>query len=237
MDTLILTRARYRRRYGNDMPESSLPSRFLEEIPSHLIEDLSWHQLAQLAHGAPMAARPLALRPQPIRRLNRPPLQLRGRRPERRHCNTSTVALLRRTTGKARQLARQHCAILHATRRVGSEVSPEARHSCAHRQTGLKSGQRVRHPKYGEGIVFRREGDGEDAKITVQFSKFGVKKLVEKFAQLESWKRLQRRVAQAELIRSSACPPTSQVRKKRGRRREHMANTKAISRHNRTQED
>ena len=40
MDTLILTRARYRRRYGNDMPEASLPSRFLEEIPSHLIEDL-----------------------------------------------------------------------------------------------------------------------------------------------------------------------------------------------------
>ena len=52
-------------------------------------------------------------------------------------------------------------------------------------KTGLKSGQRVRHPKYGEGVVFRREGDGEDAKITVQFSKFGVKKLVEKFAQLE----------------------------------------------------
>ena len=50
---------------------------------------------------------------------------------------------------------------------------------------GFKSGQRVRHPKYGEGIVFRREGDGEDAKITVQFSGFGVKKLVEKFAQLE----------------------------------------------------
>ncbi|MBV8673706.1 MAG: ATP-dependent DNA helicase Rep, partial [Acidobacteriaceae bacterium] len=52
-------------------------------------------------------------------------------------------------------------------------------------KTGLKSGQRVRHPKYGEGVVFRREGDGEDAKVTVQFSKFGVKKLVEKFAQLE----------------------------------------------------
>jgi DNA helicase-2/ATP-dependent DNA helicase PcrA len=50
---------------------------------------------------------------------------------------------------------------------------------------GFKSGQRVKHPKYGEGVVFRREGDGEDAKITVQFTRFGVKKLVEKFAQLE----------------------------------------------------
>ncbi len=51
--------------------------------------------------------------------------------------------------------------------------------------TGFRSGQRVRHPKYGEGVVFRREGDGDDAKITVQFAEFGVKKLVEKFAQLE----------------------------------------------------
>jgi DNA helicase II / ATP-dependent DNA helicase PcrA len=41
MDALVMTRARYRRRYGNDMPESSLPSRFLEEIPSHLLEDLT----------------------------------------------------------------------------------------------------------------------------------------------------------------------------------------------------
>ena len=36
MDTLILTRARYRRRYGNDMPERALPSRFLEEVPPRL---------------------------------------------------------------------------------------------------------------------------------------------------------------------------------------------------------
>ncbi len=40
MDTLIMTRARYRRRYGNDMPEASTPSRFLEEVPPKLIEDL-----------------------------------------------------------------------------------------------------------------------------------------------------------------------------------------------------
>jgi DNA helicase-2/ATP-dependent DNA helicase PcrA len=52
-------------------------------------------------------------------------------------------------------------------------------------KTGLRQGSRVRHPKYGEGTVFRREGDGDDAKITVQFQQHGVKKLVEKFAQLE----------------------------------------------------
>jgi len=52
-------------------------------------------------------------------------------------------------------------------------------------KTGLKQGTRVRQPKYGEGTVVRREGDGDDAKITVQFQQHGVKKLVEKFAQLE----------------------------------------------------
>jgi DNA helicase-2/ATP-dependent DNA helicase PcrA len=50
---------------------------------------------------------------------------------------------------------------------------------------GFRPGQRVRHPKYGEGTVYQREGDGEDAKITVQFPRFGLKKLVEKYAQLE----------------------------------------------------
>ena len=40
MDTLILSRAVYRRRYGTDMPEASIPSRFLEEVPARLIEDL-----------------------------------------------------------------------------------------------------------------------------------------------------------------------------------------------------
>ncbi len=41
MDALLVTRARFRRRYGNDSPEHSTPSRFLGEIPGHLIEDLS----------------------------------------------------------------------------------------------------------------------------------------------------------------------------------------------------
>jgi len=50
---------------------------------------------------------------------------------------------------------------------------------------GFRPGQKVRHPKYGEGTVYQREGDGEDAKITVQFPRFGLKKLVEKYAQLE----------------------------------------------------
>ena len=53
-----------------------------------------------------------------------------------------------------------------------------------HGATGLKKGQRVMHAKYGEGQVLMREGDGEDAKLTVLFARHGMKKLMEKFANL-----------------------------------------------------
>jgi DNA helicase-2/ATP-dependent DNA helicase PcrA len=55
----------------------------------------------------------------------------------------------------------------------------------AHGAINLKKGQHVRHAKYGEGTVLMREGDGEDAKLTVQFQRHGLKKLMEKFANLQ----------------------------------------------------
>jgi DNA helicase-2/ATP-dependent DNA helicase PcrA len=50
---------------------------------------------------------------------------------------------------------------------------------------GLRAGQRVRHPKFGIGTVLRREGDGDDAKLTVSFPGFGLKKMVARYAGLE----------------------------------------------------
>jgi DNA helicase-2/ATP-dependent DNA helicase PcrA len=47
MDQLILTRAVYRRRYGSDLPEASVPSRFLEEVPAGCWKN--WELAA--AHG------------------------------------------------------------------------------------------------------------------------------------------------------------------------------------------
>ena len=52
------------------------------------------------------------------------------------------------------------------------------------RTPGIRAGSRVRHPKYGSGTVLRREGDGEDAKITVSFPQHGLKKLIQKYATL-----------------------------------------------------
>ena len=53
------------------------------------------------------------------------------------------------------------------------------------RLSGLVPGSRVRHPKYGYGTVLRREGEGEDTKLTVSFPGLGLKKVVEKYAGLE----------------------------------------------------
>ena len=46
----------------------------------------------------------------------------------------------------------------------------------------LRSGSNIIHPKYGRGTVLRREGDGDDAKLTVSFPGYGLKKLIEKYA-------------------------------------------------------
>jgi len=50
---------------------------------------------------------------------------------------------------------------------------------------GPRTGMTVSHPKYGTGTVVRREGEGDDAKITVNFPGVGLKKLVEKYAGLK----------------------------------------------------
>jgi DNA helicase-2/ATP-dependent DNA helicase PcrA len=186
MDALVLTRARYRRRYGNDMPEATLPSRFLEEIPQHLLEDLSGGRMRASTWGGYAAdstetpsrfgrgrneeygSRHYSYEDEDQSATARTPYPTGGRTPAVKGDSVDNIARFFGGRGVPAKGARPRLDVPEPT---GAK--------------GFRSGQRVRHPKYGEGIVFRREGEGEDAKITVQFSGFGVKKLVEKFAQLE----------------------------------------------------
>jgi len=46
-------------------------------------------------------------------------------------------------------------------------------------------GKQVRHPSYGIGTIIAVEGEAGDRKITVSFLDYGVKKLLERYAQLE----------------------------------------------------
>jgi DNA helicase-2/ATP-dependent DNA helicase PcrA len=203
MDTLVMTRARCRRRYGNDMPEASIASRFLEEVPARLVEDLgspparpqfSGSEYGSGYGGAYATPYPKANR---FGRSNAENVERPYRYEDEDQSGETGAKAAARATGftGTRRLGQSgktaapgqsidNIASFFAAR--GQKISrPRLEVESPTGKTGLKQGSRVRHPKYGEGIVFRREGDGDDAKITVQFQQHGVKKLVEKFAQLE----------------------------------------------------
>jgi len=171
MDALILSRAVYRRRYGTDMPEASVPSRFLDEVPLHLVEELgagrrkysSDAEFSRARMPAPHYSyededQSASWDPERVWRKAAPAL--------RTYNSIDNIAQFFASRGKKFK------------RPTVPVEEPQGRR-------GFRPGQKVRHPKYGEGTVYQREGDGENAKITVQFPRFGLKKLVEKYAQLE----------------------------------------------------
>lgn len=51
---------------------------------------------------------------------------------------------------------------------------------------GLRLGQRVRHPSFGEGVVLSCEGNGNNARIQINFDAVGGKWLVAAYARLEA---------------------------------------------------
>jgi DNA helicase II / ATP-dependent DNA helicase PcrA len=183
MDALVMTRARYRRRYGNDMPEASTPSRFLEEIPQHLLEDLTPAQRTPTRGG--YGDRYSSGRGS-SNGWESPP---HYRYEDEDQSARSPIASSRARGGHDSKAATGEASLDNVAQFFGSRQGnisrPKMDLPSPKGLTGLRSGERVRHPKYGEGVVFRREGEGDDAKITVQFREFGVKKLVEKFAHLE----------------------------------------------------
>jgi DNA helicase-2/ATP-dependent DNA helicase PcrA len=146
-DVLILTRAQYRRHYGNQMPEASRPSRFLNEVPGNLLEDLS----------------------------------VRGNT----RSDGERVYEYERTEPAAD--SRRNASLRNVRRYFGVPgADRDPAESGADARVAFRPGSKVRHPKYGYGTVLRREGQGEHTKLTVSFPGFGVKKLMERYAELES---------------------------------------------------
>jgi DNA helicase-2/ATP-dependent DNA helicase PcrA len=187
MDTLIVTRAVYRRRYGTDLPEASIPSRFLEEIPIELVEDLGTSRKGRVA------ARDYAASGYSRAGRQRPHSQ--SHEQESSHYAYEDEDQSAAWSGQQKQRVQasqtskpynsiENIADFFASRGKKFTV-PKLPVEAPKGRKGFRPGQKVRHPKYGEGTVYQREGEGEDAKITVQFPRFGLKKLVEKYAQLE----------------------------------------------------
>jgi DNA helicase-2/ATP-dependent DNA helicase PcrA len=216
MNSLVLTRAHYRRRYGNDAPEMSIPSRFLEEVPRQLIENLggrspAWSTPAygagygtgrRRAHSGDFDGQHYNYEDESQEACNPTAGGRKG--------SSSKPFVASWMTAKAPSSSEE------PSPKSKSEAAPEApgkpdsidniarffggkagmgKPGAMPRPTmtileskgaaGLKKGQRVRHAKYGEGTVLMREGDGEDAKLTVMFNRHGMKKLMERFANLQ----------------------------------------------------
>ena len=184
MDQLILTRAVYRRRYGTDLPEASVPSRFLEEVPAPLIEELGTRRtrVGTATVGRPTGRSPAAYDVESTHYSYEDEDQSAAW-----HAQQGTRAPSRaaKPTAPGRLYnSIENIAEFFASRGKKFTV-PKTPVEEPTGKRGFRPGQKVRHPKYGEGTVYQREGEGEEAKITVQFPRFGLKKLVEKYAQLE----------------------------------------------------
>jgi DNA helicase-2/ATP-dependent DNA helicase PcrA len=163
-ERLFLTSARYRRRWGGGETEASIPSRFLSEVPEALVEDLS-----------------------PKKRTGQ--VDLYGERQQVREAArrnlysgktyNSVEKIQQFFTERGKQTAPAPPA---AAKPVAKNVPTAHVPQPPARTRALRNGSTIIHPKYGRGTVLRREGDGDDAKLTVSFPGYGLKKLIEKYA-------------------------------------------------------
>jgi len=156
---LILTWARERRRFGGGMAEPSIPSRFLSEIPKERTERLG---------GAAPAAREVDLYAD----------RYVVREAARKNTYTgktynSLENISEFFAARGRPLAVPPAAVpVAAAPRVSAPARPAKKYAV---------GSSIEHPRYGRGTIVRREGDGDDAKITISFPGYGLKKIVEKY--------------------------------------------------------
>jgi DNA helicase-2/ATP-dependent DNA helicase PcrA len=170
---LYLTWAKYRRRFGGGEQERTVPSRFLSEAPQDLIinlgEDDSVPQVD--LHAERYQVRQSAAR---------------NTFTGKTYNSLENISQFFADRGVAFPAQKPPGAAGIPPQRppapVGAPVRPPA---AAPPRRSARTGMTVEHPKYGTGTVVRREGDGEDAKITVSFPRYGLKKLVEKYAGLK----------------------------------------------------
>jgi DNA helicase-2/ATP-dependent DNA helicase PcrA len=225
MNSLILTRAHYRRRYGNDAPEMSIPSRFLEEVPSQLIENLGGRSPAWSTPGYASAGSRFGASRRPANsgdfadrhydyenenqdapRSSANGLASSGKKSYGAGASGSSskpfvaswmtpkpAAPSPEASPKVKSAEAPEVPDAHSIDNIarffggkpGSLPRPAIDLPQPKGATGLRKGQHVRHAKYGEGTILMREGEGEDAKLTVLFVRHGMKKLMEKFANLQ----------------------------------------------------
>ncbi len=178
---LYVTHAMKRRVYGEEL--ASEPSQFLNEMPLDLMDDLSrgasWLSFARSSTTLENKRAAQALQ--------------RGDRRERTSYSGKTydsadsIAEFFRKRGQSLGASSPRSQSEPVIKRPSSTANSSSSTRAASTNAGgdFSPGSHVRHPKYGRGLVLRREGTGDSAKLTVSFPGFGQKKLIEKYAGLE----------------------------------------------------
>ena len=171
---LYVTHAVKRRVYGEEL--ASEPSQFLNEMPLELIEDLSHgRSWLSFARGSSAVADESHL-------IDHRETKARARYDGKTYDSAQSIAEFFRDRSARMGGSRitSHTSKVERTTPTASSATSATQGSSA-----LLPGAYVRHAKYGRGLVLRREGSGDQIKLTVSFPGYGQKKLVEKYAGLE----------------------------------------------------
>lgn len=159
----------FRKTYG---PEAGFPaqmSRFLKEMPADLVEGLD-SEVDESFDQRPKF--PNRFHEQPAKYKNEYPKErFQPREDSGPIIQPKSIAELK--------------AYLEQKQKAGESLKPAAKEA-AKQEPGLRSGMRVRHEQFGDGIILNRERTGNDFKLTITFSRVGKKTLVEKYAKLKA---------------------------------------------------
>ncbi len=182
-DVLYVTHSLRRRVYGEEM--AAEPSQFLNEMPLDLIEDLtrgsSWLSFAKSSNVKSNKYAANALRGE--NRQEKPKNLYTGKT----YDSADAIAeFFQKKKGAAANSSTESEPKLSGFDKLKAASSSQSKiQNPKPKIEGFAPGMHVRHPKYGKGLILRREGSGDNVKLTVSFPGFGQKKLIEKFANLE----------------------------------------------------
>ena len=176
-------------RFGGAQPEACLPSRFLNEVPPKLARRLSPYREPHTDEVELLAEQYDVRESVKRNSIHRPDLQFcrKHRAILFRARDASAVGLYTQASERTARrghstIAVQDCQFKPTGGNRPLDRCPSLRRLAHAGTIGVRAGATIHHPKYGRGMVLRREGDGEDAKLTISFPGYGLKKIVEKYA-------------------------------------------------------
>jgi DNA helicase II / ATP-dependent DNA helicase PcrA len=185
---LYVTHSMRRRVYGEEM--AAEPSQFLNEMPLDLIEDISkgssWLSFAKSSTRQSNQQTAKILRGEE-RQFEKPKSAYTGKTYNSADAiseffNRKKVENREPKVESEKEKPRSAFDNLKAASSAGQSKIQNPKSKI---EQGFVPGTHVRHAKYGKGLVLRREGTGDNVKLTISFPGFGQKKLIEKFANLE----------------------------------------------------